>query len=81
MGVQPNPNIELDSGSMLRYGGGDRGGLTKTSGGQTETCQSSPAVAALPASTAEQRAIYNEPRMVAASVIFQYLDIIMLFNI
>ena len=30
--MQPNPNIELDSGSMLRYGGGDRGGLALVRG-------------------------------------------------
>ena len=79
-----DPNIELDSGSMLRYG--DRGGLTLVRGHKQVADKQRHVShlqlwAALPASTAEQRAIYNEPRMVAASVIFQYLDIIMLFNI
>ena len=52
--MQPDPNIELDTGSMLRYGGGElgqgwagTGAGTQTSGGQTETCQSSPAVGCL----------------------------------
>ena len=66
MGVQPNPNIELDTGSMLRYGGGelgqgwaDTGEGTQTSGGQTETCQSSAAVGCQPQQRSRERYTMN----------------------
>ena len=59
LGVQPNPNIELDTGSMLRYGG--RGGLALVRGHKQVADKQRHVShlqlwAALPASTAEQRA-------------------------
>ena len=62
-------------------GAGARTGVGDTNKWRTNRDMSVICSCGLPASTAEQRAIYSEPRMVAASVIFQYLDIIMLFNI